>query len=529
MQFPLWKKTLVILVCAAALLIALPNALGPDARKSMAWLPAGTVNLGLDLRGGSYLLLEVDAGTYIREQLEQLTDDVRLRLREKKIGYVSLSPHAEMRDGTVSGGRVSFQLRDVAQAEAAEEALAGFSRDIAVSVDGNSGMVSLSYSGSAMEGMLRAVMEQSIEIVRRRVDETGTREPEIQRQGDRRILLQVPGLESPEQLKRLLGRTAKMTFHLMHDAPFSDQPVRNPPPGIMALPDNDPAEKRFYLVKKKVELSGDMLVDSAATFDDKGRPVVSFRFNSAGGRKFAAITKENVGKPFAVVLDGKVITAPVIRSPIPGGSGIIEGNFSVQGANDLALLLRAGALPAPLRILEERSVGPSLGQDSIISGKRAAMAGAALVVTVMVLFYGLFGLFASLALAVNMIMVIAALSLFQATLTLPGIAGLVLTMGMAVDANVLIFERIRDEIRIGKTPFAAIDHGFKNAFSSIFDSNLTTLISTFLLYVYGSGPVKGFAVTLSAGVLCSMFSAILLTRLMAVAWVTRVKPKTLPL
>jgi len=370
------------------------------------------------------------------------------------------------------------------------------------------------------------VLEKSIEIVRRRVDETGTREPVIQMQGTDKILLQVPGLENPDELKSLLGKTAKMTFHLMNETDPYAVSTRRPKFDEMMLPDVDPNNPQKYLVKKLVELNGEMLVDSQPAFE-QGQPVVSFKFNNQGGKKFAKITSENIGKPFAIVLDGKVITAPRINGAILGGSGIITGNFTTKEVTDVSLLLRSGALPAPLEVIEERTVGPSLGQDSIDNGLYAAALGAALVLILMLALYKLFGFFAVIALFFNLSLTFAVLSLIGATLTMPGIAGMVLTMGIAVDANVLIYERIKEELRLGRTTIAAIDAGFNRAFSTIMDSNLTGLISTFFLYTYGSGPIKGFAVTLAAGILCSMFSAVALTRSMIIIYIKAKKPKKL--
>lgn len=515
LEFPRWKILLVVCVCLWGILQALPNLLPEETRTELSFLPQDTMNLGLDLRGGSYLLLQVDMDIYLHEQLEQLLDDVRRRMREKRLGYRGLA---------VKDGVVIFTLRNRDDDELLSDALSDLFRDVETDIASN-GNVTLRYREKYIEQMKKMVIEQSIEIVRRRVDETGTREPIIQRQGDERILLQVPGLQDPEQLKRLLGKTAKMTFHLMSKTNPYPQKMVHPPSGEQIVPGK---EGQLYMIKRKVELSGDLLVDARASFQ-QGEPIVNFRFNTQGGKRFGQITRENVNKPFAIVLDGVVLTAPRINEPILGGAGMISGSFTVQSANDLALLLRAGALPAPLHILEERTVGPSLGQDSINAGKAAALVGIILVIAMIILFYGLFGLFSTLALAMNMVLIVAVLSLFQATLTLPGIAGMVLTMGMAVDANVLIFERIREEVRVGKTPFAAIDHGFRQAFKTILDSNITTLIATLLLFIYGSGPVKGFAVTLSAGILCSMFSAILLTRLMIILWLKRTRPKTIPL
>lgn len=517
LHFPRWKIVTIVLICLWAFWSTLPNFLPSSVRASLgSMLPSHNVSLGLDLQGGSYLLLHVDIDTYVAEQLQSLVDDIRVKLREKQIGYKELGYQKTA---------VMFSLRDISSEAEVREILSEYRQTMELDV-ANDGRISLTYLPEYLEEVRRYVVDQSIEIVRRRVDETGTREPIIQRQGDERILLQVPGLQDPERLKQLLGQTAKMTFHLMdEETPFPTRRV-TPKPGTQLLEGDKEGQRSFYLVKRKIELSGDLLVHAQASFD-QARAVVTFRFNNEGGRKFARITKQNVNKPFAIVLDGSVISAPVINEPILGGSGVISGNFTVQSANDLALLLRAGALPAPLTVLEERTVGPSLGADSIEAGKRASLLAILLVLVSMSVLYGRFGWFSTVALMCNIILIIAVLSLLQATLTLPGIAGIVLTMGMAVDANILIFERIREEVRAGKTPFAAIDHGFQQAFRTITDSNITTLIATLLLFIYGSGPVKGFAVTLSVGILTSMFSAILLTRMMVVLWLKRHKPKTL--
>ncbi|MBY0406647.1 MAG: protein translocase subunit SecD, partial [Rickettsiales bacterium] len=373
------------------------------------------------------------------------------------------------------------------------------------------------------------------EIVNRRVNETGTKEPIIQRQGDKRILLQVPGLNDPEHLKALLGRTAKMTFHLVDVNVAGSDLERGIVPAGTRVVSGDEKEAdggpvRKYAIQSRVEISGDMLVDAHPSYDDQtNEPIVLFRLNNVGARRFGEVTAQNVGKPFAVVLDNKVITAPVIRSPILGGSGYISGGFDTEGANDLALLLRAGALPAPLKVIEERSVGPSLGADSIAAGTKASIIGIGLVVVFMVVFYGLFGIFADIAMIVNAFMTLALLSLFEATLTLPGIAGIVLTVGMAVDANVLIYERMREEVRGGKSPYAAVEDGFRLAFGTIFDSHITTLVASLILYEFGTGSVKGFAVTLAIGIICSLFTAVLVTRLMVVTWLQKTRPKKLPI
>lgn len=511
LDYPLWKKLVVLGVCVWALLYSAVNFLPTDS--GVGKLVTQRLALGLDLKGGSYLLLEVDVKSYLKDQLANTMDEIRGGLRKEKIGYQNL---------VVKEDGVHFKLRDSKDISKALETVRGISRDF--EVDEKGGDVHVALTALYKKDLERKVVDQSIEIVRRRIDQTGTREPIIQRQGNDRILLQVPGLENTEMLKRLLGTTAKMTFHLMDEQePFPKTAVPVGPEDMLLQGENG----GYYHVKKAVVLSGDMLVDSQAGFDQMQRPVVNFRFNNIGARKFGDVTKENAGKPFAIVLDKHVITAPRINEPILGGSGMISGNFTTESANELALLLRAGALPAPLKVVEERTIGPSLGQDSIDSGKKATLLGAVLVMGVMILCYALFGFIADVALFVNILLIFACLTLFGATLTMPGIAGIVLTFGMSVDANVLIFERIREEIRNGKSPLAAVDHGFQRAYSTIVDTNLTGLISALLLYSFGSGPIKGFAVTLSIGIVTSMFSAIMLTRLLIVLWLRKFKPKTL--
>lgn len=521
LHFPRWKIILIVLTCLTGLLFALPNFLPENSQDSIpAWLPSKRVNLGLDLRGGSHLLLEVDFTAYLKEQLENLEDNIRQELRTNKLFYSGL----HLKDKNA----VAFTLRNPEQAGMVTDLLRKMSRDIAV--DNTSGSFTVTYLEPYARELKNKVVEQSIEIIRRRIDESGTKEPSIQRQGENRILLQVPGLDNPEHLKQLLGKTAKMTFHLVDETASIEAALQGKLPldAQLLTGEKGPNDQvQYYVIKKKAMLSGDLLTDAKTTFSDGGMPAVSFSFNNLGAKLFADITKQNVGHLFAIVLDNKVISAPVIREPILGGSGIISGNFTVQSANDLALLLRAGALPAPLTIVEERTVGPSLGADSIAAGKMATLIGVALVVIFMVLTYGLFGLFANLALIVNVIFILAVLSLLQATLTMPGIAGIVLTMGMAVDANVLIYERIREELRNGLSPFSATNHGFDRAFATILDSNLTTLAAALLLFIFGSGAVKGFAVTLSIGILSSMFSATILTRLMVSLWLQKKRPKHL--
>jgi protein-export membrane protein SecD len=524
LYFANWKVILICAICAIGVILSIPNLF---AKKQLAQLPSflphEQVALGLDLRGGSYLLLQVEVGAAQRQRLNGVVESVRNALRNRRIGYTGLA---------VEGDRIVFTIRDSGQIEEAREALAKIDPDLAVTI-GSDGAGTVRYSTLATEAERRQAVGQSIEIIRRRIDETGTKEPTIQRQGQDRILVELPGVGNPEHVKALLGRTAKLTFQLV-DAKVTPDDARRGrlPPGDEILPvqpgKNDRGGPSAYVVHRRVMVDGSMLTDAQATFQDN-EPVVSFRFDAAGAKRFGDATSANVGKPFAIVLDNKVISAPVIREPILGGAGIISGSFTVQSASDLALLLRAGALPAPIKILEERTVGAQLGADSIHEGTLASIVGVALVAVFMVLFYGLFGVFADIALFFNLCLMLAALSLLGATLTLPGIAGIALTMGMAVDANVLIYERIKEEVRGGRTLLSSLEAGFTRAFGTIVDSHVTTLVAGILLYWLGSGPVKGFAVTLSIGVLTSLFSAILVTRLQIVTWFRRTRPKLIPL
>jgi len=517
-----WKVYLIIAVCVFGVLYALPNAFG---KHGAAWLrahtpsffPNQTVNLGLDLRGGSHLLLEVATDTVIDERLQGLVDQTRAELRRAKIGYTDL--------GLVSGG-VHFRLTDPSQAASAKDALHDMDRDLSIAAA--NGDFTLRMTDAIIAERKRAAMDQSIEIVRRRIDETGTNEPSIQREGDNRILVQLPGVDDPEHIKNLLGQTAKLTFRLVDEtAVVTDAEVAHTPPGEELLPSAE-AGGRPLVLQKRVMVSGDTLVDAQPSFQN-GEPVVSFKFDSIGGRRFGEATRENVGHLFAIVLDNKIISAPVIREPILGGSGIISGHFTTQSAQDLALLLRAGALPAPIKILEERTVGPGLGADSIKAGATASLIGLGLVVVFFIMAYGLLGVFGVIALMFNIALVFAVLSVLQATLTLPGIAGIVLTVATALDANVLVFERIREEQRHGRSPISAIDAGYSRALSAIIDANMTTLIAAILLFIFGSGPVKGFAVTLTIGIITSIFSAIMITRLIVIWWLRATKPNVIPI
>jgi preprotein translocase subunit SecD len=512
-----WKVVLILALTVLGILYAAPNMMPPQTKSWLVenmpgWLPSSTVNLGLDLQGGSHLLLEADTKTVISDRLDSMVDAARTEMRKQDIGYTDLGAK---RDG------LTFRLRNPAQdRDAAYKIARGLDQKSVINI-GDDGLADVTLGEDAVKEINTQVINQSIEIVRRRIDETGTKEPVIQRQGTNRIVVQLPGVDDPERVKELLGKTAKMSFHLLD----MDVATGQISPGSKKLPMRE-KDGQFVIIKKRVMISGDMLVDSQPTFE-QGAPVVSFRFNAIGSKKFCDVTRDNVGKPFAIVLDDEVISAPVIRDAICGGGGIISGSFTVKEAHDLSLLLRAGALPAPLNVVEERSVGPTLGSDSVASGKVAAMTALASIFVLMIASYGLFGLFANIALFLNMVFIFALLSILQATLTLPGIAGIILTIGIAVDANVLIYERIREELRNGRTVLSAVDSGYRMALATIVDSNLTTLIVAMILFSFGSGPVKGFAVAMSIGIVTSLFSAIMLTRLIVIAWLRKTRPSTL--
>lgn len=519
LQFPPWKIFVVIAICVLGVAYATPNLVDVEVSEDHpSWFPGKQIHLGLDLRGGSHLLLEVEVAVVVNERLEANLDSARRELRSAKIKYRNLR---------ANDNGVTLTLRDVSQIDLARPLLRGIDPDMTVDID-DDGSVAMALTEDGLKRLKDNAITQSIEIVRRRIDETGTREPNIQRQGDDRILIQLPGVDDPDRIKRLLGETAKLTFQLVDTtADVSKALSGRVPPGRTLLPSTDRGGPSHYVIERRIMVSGENLVDAQASFDQNNQPVVSFRFDSVGAKRFAKATSANVGKPFAIVLDGEVVSAPVIREPILGGSGQISGSFTVPQVQDLSLLLRAGALPAPLTVLEERTVGPGLGKDSIEAGQFASMIGLVLVLVFMIACYGLFGLMANIALTINVTLIIAALSLLQATLTLPGIAGIVLTMGMAVDANVLIFERIREEVRVGRTPMAAIEAGYKRAITTIIDSNLTTLFAAICLYGLGSGPVRGFSVTLAIGIVTSMFTAVMVTRLLIALWVRRSKPAEL--
>ena len=546
LQIDLWKRIVIWGLCIIGLFLALPNAFytrvegyndtkaglisAESAQDSFAWpnfLPASLVNLGLDLRGGAHLLAEVQVEDVYAARMKALWPELRdvLRAERAKIGTIRLQK------GAADQLRVKIsQAEQIAHAVSAVETLSkpvvslsnAGARDLEVTSDGDTVIVTLSEAERALTD--QRTLQQALEIIRRRVDEVGTREPTIQRQGARRVLIQVPGIGSASELKNLIGTTAQLTFQPVISR--SGNPDVDPGYGNEVLPDLTDADQ-FYVLEAAPVVTGEDLVDAQPSFDQNGRPAVNFRFNPSGGRRFGDYTADNIGSPFAIVLDGEVISAPTIQSHISGGSGIITGNFSVEESTNLAVLLRAGALPAGLEFLEERTIGPELGADSIRAGKIACIVAFAAVLVFMVLSYGLFGLFANVALIVNVGLIFGLLSLVGATLTLPGIAGIVLTIGMAVDANVLIFERIREELVSAKGPARAIELGYEKALSAIIDANITTFITAVILFVMGSGPVRGFSITLGLGILTSVFTAIFVTRLLVVMWFERRRPRKL--
>jgi preprotein translocase subunit SecD len=525
-----WKILLVIFSVVFGLFFALPNALPQDVREGLpGFMPKKVLNLGLDLQGGSYLLLEVDTEALRAERLTNMVEDVRTALREEQIAFADL--------GVVSGG-VNVRIVDPAQVETATKTLrttigtamvggAG-GRDVTVRAQGQ--QLRLEFVADAFQAEAARAVEQSIEIIRRRIDELGTREPTIQRQGTNRIVVAAPGESDPERLKAVLGKTAKLTFHMVDEsADVAAALAGRVPPGKVLM---QSAEGEGPLVVDRRSLvTGEMLTDAQAGFDQlTGQPNVNFRFNGLGTRRFGDATTRNVGRRFAIVLDDKYISAPTINEPITGGSGMISGNFTTETANDLSLMLRAGALPTRLNVEEQRTVGAELGADAIAAGQVSAIGAFVLVLAFMLLSYGaLFGGIAIVALLVNGLLIVAAMSMTQATLTLPGIAGLILTLAVAVDANVLIYERMRDEVRAGRSAIAAMDAGFGRAMLTILDANITNLGAALIMFSLGAGPVKGFAWTLSIGVFTSVFTAVLITQILLALWFKTVRPKTLPI
>ncbi len=523
MYFTPLKTAVILGLCLLGAILCIPNLFPAPA----AWLPWRQVHLGLDLRGGSYLLLEVDMKSVVKERLDGMVDGIRQALRPGAIFYQTL-------EAQPAQNRILLRLRDATKLDAAQAAIRPLISaegptstpefDMAATPDGT---IVLTLSPVALNARGRGAVQQSIEIVRRRIDETGVVDPQITQQGDSRIVVQLPGISDPNRIKELLGKTAHMTFQLVDDT-ANPMSAGAPPPGVefLTMQDN-PSQK--IAVRRRVDVDGGDLTDArAATNGQTGEWVVTFTFNSIGARRFADITRANVNKRFAIVLDGKVISAPVIREPITGGRGEISGNFTAASATDLSVLLRAGALPAPLTVVEERSVGPELGANSIRAGAISLAIGFLLVIGFMATFYGLFGWFANICLVVNLVLMLGIMSVLQATLTLPGMAGILLTLGMAVDANILINERIREEQRLGRPPLSALEHGFTRAYNTIFDSNATAFLAHVMLFVFGSGPVRGFAVTITVGIATSLFTAWMLTRLLVSRWYVSRRPQLLP-
>lgn len=534
LYFSRWKTIAIWLVVAVAVIIAAPNTMKQSVLDSLPdWLPKKQMTLGLDLQGGSHILLQIDRDGMIADHLGTARDDIRIALRDARIGYTGL---------TGSGRSVQVRIRDAEQIQAAKTALASLTEPISSGLFGagsvreltmdeaEPGLFRFTLTDEGIDYRLATALNQSVEVVNRRVNELGTTEPIIQRQGTDRILVQVPGLDDPQRLKDILGKTARLSFQMVDQSVPAQEAISGRPPAgttVMYSHDDPPVP---YIIENRVIVSGENLIDAQTSFDQRtNEPVVSFRFDNQGATRFGQATQQNVGRLFAIILDNQVISAPQIREPILGGSGQISGNFTVQSANDLAVLLRAGALPVDLNIIEERTVGPSLGEDSIQAGALAAGVGSALVVISIFLIYGSLGLIANLALLANVAMLVAILTMLGATLTLPGIAGIVLTVGMAVDSNVIIFERVREEVARGRSIVQAFDQGFQRALSTVVDANLTSMIVAAILFYVGTGPVRGFAVTLGLGLLTTVFTAYTLTRWMvAVWWLRRFKPTNLP-
>ncbi|MCV9941250.1 protein translocase subunit SecD [Boseaceae bacterium BT-24-1] len=528
------KVILVLLVLVFGCGLAVPNLFSPETRKAIeqgapAWiprflLPIHAMTLGLDLQGGSHVLLEIDRADLIRSQVTQLRDDVRRILREERVGLqggIGMTPRGVQLRVPEQADRAKLmpKLRELAQPIGTFGAF-GPSGNQSIEVNENpDGLIQLNVTEAGVNERIRRAVEQAIEVIRRRVDQIGTTEPNIQRQGLDRVLVQVPGLQDPQQLKRILGETAKLQFRMVADQNATD---------VDMLPSQDQGGQPIP-ISRQVIVEGEDLIDAQPAFDQRtSQPIVNFRFNIRGAQRFGQATTENLGRQLAIVLDNKVISAPVIQSPITGGSGQISGNFTVQSVNDLAILLRAGALPAKMTIVEERTVGPGLGQDSIQAGKMATIIATVLVILYMIGNYGLFGIIASIALLVHVCLILGLMSLLGATMTLPGIAGIVLTIGTAVDSNVLIYERMREESRMGRSLVSALEAGFTRAFATIIDSNVTMLIAAVALFTLGSGPVRGFAVVFILGILTTVITAVTLTRMLIALWYRWARPKALP-
>ena len=531
LDFPTWRKVWLWLVTALCVLAALPSLLSATSIRWPDVLPQPMVNLGLDLAGGSHILLEADAGQVAAQRLENLEESVRTAMRDA-------SPQIRIGDVSTRGGRLSFMLDDPSEIDRAREVLTplmngtGLTRQWELSVVDTSRIV-LTPTAQGLDEAVTQAMDSATDVVRRRIDELGTREPTILRQGDTRIVVQVPGLQDPEQLKELLGQTAKLEFKLVdQEALPSDVAEGIAPPGSEIFPfaEGSAFEGTSLAVRRLGGIQGDSLVNAQAGVDPQDNSnIVNIQFDSQGGQRFAQLTTQNVGKPFAIILDGEVLSAPNINEPILGGSASISGGFTTETANNLAISLRSGALPVDLAVIEERTVGPDLGADSIKRGMLAMGLGSLLVILLMIASYGRFGVYATVALVINIAMLLGIMAALSTTLTLPGIAGFVLTIGAAVDANVLINERIREERKRGRRVVAAVETGYREASRAIYDANITNFIAGVLLFLFGSGPVRGFAVVLVIGLFTSVFTAVTLTRMWVAGWLRKAKPKDIVL
>ncbi|CAN5302237.1 protein translocase subunit SecD [soil metagenome] len=530
LQLRPWKIALVVIAAIIGIVFTLPNLVPASATAGWPGLFKQRLNLGLDLQGGSYLLLEVDTVALQNEKLNNIKEDVRRDLAAKAIDFSGLG---------VVNGAVHVRVNDPAKLDAAQTELQKLAqpisaqsgqRNLAVSKGPDQTLVLTPAAESAGAEASKAV-DQTIEIIRRRIDSLGTREPTIIKQGLNRIVVEAPGESDPERLKAVIGKTAKLSFQMVDDSvTAAEVAASRPPPGSELVASTEQYDPQGVVVRKRVVVSGEDLLDASQGFKpDTGAPIINFRFNGRGAKAFAEATGNNIGKRFAIILDGKSISAPRINGAIPGGQGYIEGNFTQESASDMALLLRSGALPAPSTVQEQRTVSAELGADAVKTGAISLGIGAVAIIVFIVLAYGLCGVFAAIALIVNVLLLIGILSVTQATLTLPGVAGLILKLAVAVDANVLIYERMRDEERSGRTPLIAADHGFRRALVSIIDANVTTLISAAIMFQFCTGPVRGFAWTLSVGVLTSLFTAIFITQVLIGWWFRAAKPKKLPI
>ena len=527
LELPRWKVWLIGIVVATGVLLSIPSLIASTALASHwpRWLPSYKINLGLDLAGGSHLLFEADAADMQKQRVQQMQDSVETELRH--------DPAIEVGDMSTAGGKLSFLVRDPTQVDAAVERMRTLTKPVALTgnrdwdvqvVDSTRIVLTPTPTGTAQA--MKDAMSVARDVVRKRIDPGGTREITVQTEGNNRVLVEVPGIDNPDELKKLVGQTARLEFKLVDlSANPADVKAGHAPPGSEVAPMADGSGA--IAVKRRVMVSGDQITKAQPSFDENGRPDIALTFDSTGARRFGRTTQENVGKPFAIILDGKVLSYPTIEGPILGGSAQITGNFTVQSAHDLAVSLQSGRLPVKLNVIEERSIGPDLGTDSIHKGAIASAVSIIAVVIFMLVTYGRFGVYANIALVVNAFLILGVMAMFNATLTLPGIAGFILTIGAAVDANVLINERIREEIRRGRRKLDAVETGFREAMRAIFDANVTHVISASIMAYFGSGPVRGFAVVLLIGVVTSVFTAVYFTRMLVALWIRRARPRML--